>query len=79
MKGYRIQMYVHDCGAYHKVYIQGGMSEAEYGDINAGPPNRRAVILPEGDPFGEKLPEVVRGRSGMEALVARADKLRWGG
>ena len=75
--GLRVAMYVYDCGAFLRSYIQANMSEEEYRDINSNSRNRRVVILPPDDPYGSKMYTRVTTWSLMEQMVRDAeDKYR---
>ena len=71
--GYRVAVYVHECGAYSRRYVQADMPPEEYRKINEGR-GSRAVMLSVDDWYANKLPEVIRDPDDLDRLVEKAEK-----
>ena len=71
---YRVQDYVRDMGVYHKHSIRDGVSNAEYNTKNIYA-NTFCVILPDGDPFGTSLPEIVKTEHERSVLCGKYENI----
>lgn len=72
MTDIRIQEYTFDMGVFRKSGIYALPPEA-YHNTNANSRCRRCVILPNNDPYGVHLPQMVRTWDFMNLMASKAE------